>query len=94
MPKFRKRPVVEEVEAKRFDPKQPSSEWPFGVEWESEFRDQDGSRLGGYYKLKLYGGFDFIHAGDWVLYKNGARSVMSDKEFRATYEPVELTTPK
>lgn len=88
MPRFRKRPVVEEVTAEQFDPKVPREKWPFGVEWEPEFRDQDGSRLGGFHKLRLFGGFEFVHAGDWIIFGLNPR-VMRDKEFHATYEPIE-----
>jgi len=89
MAKYRKKPVVVEVEAQQFDPSKPQHEWPMFVKWEPEFRDQDGSRLGGFHKLQLYSGFDFIRAGDWVVYQKGKRSVMSDEDFRATYEPIE-----
>ena len=89
MQKFRKKPVVVEAQAQQFDPEQPHEKWPMFVEWEPEFRDQDGSRLGGYHKLVLWGGFDFVRAGDWIVYQNGKRFVMCDKDFRATYEPAE-----
>jgi hypothetical protein len=93
MAKYRKKPVIVEVEAQQFDPEQPRSKWPFGVEWEPPFLDQDGSRLGGFHKLTLFGGFQFIRAGDWVVYAGGRRKVVDDKTFRETYEAVEgLTT--
>jgi len=91
MAKFRKKPSVLEVEAEQFDPNAPHNQWPFGVEWEPEFRDQDGSKLGGFHKLRLLGGFEFINAGDWVVFSNGGPRVMSDAVFKSTYEPV--TTP-
>jgi hypothetical protein len=89
VPKFRKKPVVVEVEARQFDPAKPHSQWPLFVEWEPEFLDQDGSRLGGFYKLKPYAGFDFINAGDWVVYAKDGPRVIKNKDFRASYEPVE-----
>jgi hypothetical protein len=89
MSKFRKKPVIIEVEAQQFDPNKPRSQWPFCVEWEPEFRDQDGSRLGGFYKLNIYGGFDFINVGDWVVYTKDGPKVMKNKDFTATYEPIE-----
>lgn len=86
MAKYRKKPVEVIVEAQQFDPDKPRHEWPMGVEWEPEFLDQDGSRLGGYYKLRLMSGFDFINKGDWVIYTNGWR-VCKRAEFESTYEP-------
>lgn len=89
MQKFRKRPVVVEVYAQQFDPNQPPHQWPLFVEWEPEYLDQDGSRYGGFYKLSLPGGFDFIHPGNWVVQENGRRFVMTNKAFMDTYERVE-----
>lgn len=86
--KFRRKAV--EVEAQQFDPDLPSKQWPFGVRWEPEFTDQDGSRLGGFYKLVTYGGFQIIRGGDWVVYGvDGNRRVYAREVFETTYEPVE-----
>ena len=85
MPKFRKKPV--DVEAEQFNSnKKP---WPFGVKWEPESKDQDGSRLGGFFRLRSFTSFQLIHSGDWVVQREGGhREVIAREVFEATYEAV------
>lgn len=84
MTRFRRKPIFVEAEQFHSDKKP----WPFGVDWEPEFRDQDGSRLGGFFKLRTYGGFQFITSGDWVVQRaDGKREVIAREVFDTIYEP-------
>lgn len=89
MMKYRRKPKVIEVEAQRFDSSKPRHEWPFGVRWIPEEMEQDGSRVGGLHIVDTLGGFLPIRNGDWVVYRDGERSVMRNTTFRATYEEIQ-----
>ncbi len=82
--KYQRRPEI--VEAEQFDPaKKP---WPLLVCYEPEWRDQDGSMMGGYYYVS---GRGQIYPGDYYVHGKGpygGPEAMNRKDFEKLYEPV------